>query len=168
MDLVESFELLKDPRVEATQADFDEQFAMLQDLTAKLSDLRISVNRIRRMKKQLRELPARLPKRNRTLARQAETLASRLEAVEGTLVNIHRETPRDVLRHTAGLDDTLGDVISVVAIADFAPTDQAKEVAQDACSKVDKQIAKLEKLVDGPIAALNAKMDAAGISAIGA
>ena len=168
LDLVESFELLKDPRVETTQADFDEQFAMLQDLTAKLSDLRISVNRIRRMKKQLRELPARLPKRNRTLARQAETLASRLEAVEGTLVNIHRETPRDVLRHTAGLDDTLGDVISVVAIADFAPTDQAKEVAQDACSKVDKQIAKLQKLVDGPIAALNAKMDAAGISAIGA
>ena len=168
LDLNESFELLKDPRVEATQADFDEQFAMLQDLTAKLSDLRISVNRIRRMKKQLRELPSRLPKRNRTLARQAETLASRLEAVEGTLVNIHRETPRDVLRHTAGLDDTLGDVISVVAIADFAPTDQAKEVAQDACSKVDKQIAKLEKLVDGPIAALNAKMDAAGISAIGA
>jgi hypothetical protein len=162
-----SFEIRKDPRVETTQAEFDEQFALAQSLTAKLSSVRLSVNRIRRMKNQLRELSNRLPKKRRALATQANKIVVRLEAIEGTLVNVHRETPRDVLRHTAGLDDTLGDLISVVAIADFAPTDQAKDVAKQTVGQVDRQIAKLDKLVDGPIAALNDKIAVAGISTIG-
>jgi small-conductance mechanosensitive channel len=162
-----SFEIRKDPRVETTQADFDEQFTLVQNLTAKLSDLRSSVNRIRRMKNQLHEFSNRLPKKRRTLVTQANKLVTRLEVIEGALVNVHRETPRDVLRHTAGLDDTLGDLISVVAIADFAPTDQAKEVAEQTVGQVDKQIVKLDKLVDGPIAALNEKIVVAGISTIG-
>jgi len=162
-----SFEIRKDPRVETTQADFDEQFTLVQNLTAKLSDLRSSVNRIRRMKNQLHELSSRLPKKRRTLVTQANKLVTRLEAIEGALINVHRETPRDILRHTAGLDDTLGDLISVVAIADFAPTDQAKEVAEQTVGQVDKQIVKLDKLVDGPIAALNEKIVVAGISTIG-
>ena len=163
-----SFELCKDPRVETTQADFDEQFTLVQSLTAKLSDLRSSVNRIRRMKNQLRELSSRLPKKRRALVTQANKLVTRLEAIEGALINVHRETPRDILRHTAGLDDTLGDLISIVAIADFAPTDQAKEVAKETVVQVDRQIAKLDKLIDGSIAALNEKIVIAGISTIGA
>jgi hypothetical protein len=162
-----SFEIRKDPRVETTQADFDEQFTLVQNLTAKLSDLRSNINRIRRMKNQLHELSSRLPKKRRALVTQTNKLVTRLEAIEGALVNVHRETPRDVLRHTAGLDDTLGDIISVVAIADFAPTDQAKEVAEQTMGQVDKQVAKLDKLIDGPIAALNEKIAVAGISTIG-
>ncbi|PHS04887.1 MAG: glycosyl hydrolase, partial [Acidithiobacillus sp.] len=163
-----SFELCKDPRVETTQTDFDEQFTLVQSLTAKLSDLRSSVNRIRRMKNQLRELSSRLPIKRRALVTQANKLVTRLEAIEGALINVHRETPRDILRHTAGLDDTLGDLISIVAIADFAPTDQAKEVAKETVVQVDRQIAKLDKLIDGSIAALNEKIVIAGISTIGA
>ena len=54
-----------------------------------------------------------------------------------------------------------------MAIADFAPTDQAKEVAEQTMGQVDKQVAKLDKLIDGPIAALNEKIAVAGISTIG-
>ena len=162
-----SLEIRKDPRVETTQAEFDEQFALAQSLTGKLSSVRSSVNQIRRLKNQLRELSNRLPKKRRTLVTQANKIVTRLEAIEGALVNVHRETPRDVLRHTAGLDDTLGDLIAVVAIADFAPTDQAKDVAKQTVGQVDKQIARLDKLISGPIAALNEKIAVAGISTIG-
>ena len=119
------------------------------------------------MKNQLHELSSRLPQKRRALVTQTNKHVTRLEAIEGALVTVHRETPRDVLRHTAGLDDTLGDIISVVAIADFAPTDQAKEVAEQTMEQVDKQVAKLDKLIDGPIAALNEKIAVAGISTIG-
>ena len=162
-----SLEIRKDPRVETTQAEFDEQFALAQSLTGKLSSVRSSVNQIRRLKNQLRELSNRLPKKRRTLVTQANKIVTRLEAIEGALVNVHRETPRDVLRHTAGLDDTLGDLIAVVAIADFAPTDQAKDVAKQTVGQVEKQIARLDKLISGPIAALNEKIAVAGISTIG-
>ena len=129
--------------------------------------MRSSVNQIRRLKNQLRELSNRVPKKRRTLVTQANKIVTRLEAIEGALVNVHRETPRDVLRHTAGLDATLGDLIAVVAIADFAPTDQAKDVAKQTVGQVDKQIARLDKLISGPIAALNEKIAVAGISTIG-
>ena len=54
-----------------------------------------------------------------------------------------------------------------MTIADFAPTDQAKELAAETMERVDKQVAKLDKLIDGPIAALNEKITGAGISTIG-
>ncbi len=55
-----------------------------------------------------------------------------------------------------------------MAIADVAPTNQAKEVAKETVVQVDRQIAKLDKLIDGSIAALNEKIVIAGISTIGA
>jgi hypothetical protein len=90
-----------------------------------------------------------------------------LEAIEGVLVDIHRESSRDVLRHRAGLNDTLSDLISVVAIADEPPTQQAREVSQEAMAKVDAELARLDALVAGEIAALDAALRQTGIEVVG-
>ena len=83
------------------------------------------------------------------------------------LVDIKREPPRDVLRNPAGLNDTLNDVISVVAIADAAPTAQARQVADEVMGNVNEQLKKLDKLAAGEIEAFNAALRGAGIELLG-
>ena len=97
-----SFSLLKDPRVDTTQADLDEQFELLQQLTAKRSELRTHVDRIRQMKRQLNDLVEKLPKGVRTAVSSATSIRKKLEIIENALVDARRESPRDVLRHPAG------------------------------------------------------------------
>ena len=66
-----------------------------------------------------------------------------------------------------GSRDTLSDLISVVAIADEPPTQQAREVSQEAMAKVDAELARLDALVNGEIAALDAALRKAGIEVVG-
>jgi hypothetical protein len=158
--------LLKDPRVDTTQSDFDEQFELLQQLTAKRSELRVHVDRIRQMKRQLGDLVDKLPKGVRTVVPSAKSIRKKLEIIENVLVDARRESPRDVLRRPAGLDDTLGDLMWCVTMSDTAPTIQTQKVSLDAVRKIDGEIRKLNKLVDGPIATLNTKVEKAGVPAV--
>ena len=158
--------MLEDPRVDATQADFDEQFELLQQLTAKRSELRTHVDRIRRMKRQLDDLVEKLPKGVRQAVSSANSIRKKLEVIENTLVDARRASPRDVLRRPAGLDDTLGDLMWSVTMSDTAPPTQTREVSLEVVRKIDGEIRKLNKLVDGPIATLNTKVEKAGVPAV--
>ena len=93
-------------------------------------------------------------------------LMDELERLEGQLVDIKRETPRDVLRHPAGLDDTLQDLLWVVKIADANPPAQSHEVAQDVFNKVDKILGDLDELVDNKISEFNSTIAKASPPAV--
>ncbi len=162
-----SFAVVKDPRIDTPKKAFDEQFALLQKLYGNLSSLNGAVNRIRLLKRQLGDLQKRLGDKNKALGEKAKGVVGKLEAIEGVLVDIKRETPRDVLRNPAGLNDTLADVINVVAIADAAPTTQARLVADEVMGSVNAEIKKLDKLAEGDIKAFNAALRSAGIEVLG-
>ena len=168
--------MVKDPRVKTAQRAFDQQFALLRALYAKVSALNEAVNRIRLYKRQLRELAqplgegavARTAKDAGALRDRVTALQAKLEVIEALLVDVKRESPRDVLRHPAGLNDTLFDLISVVAIADEAPTSPALQVSEEIMAKVEAQITQLEVVATGELADLNGALRAAGVQALGA
>ena len=161
-----AFDVVPDPRVRTTPEAYAQQHALLRSLYAKLSDLNTGLNRLRAVKRQARALSPRLPAG--PLRERATALTASVETIEGALVDIKRESPRDVLRHRAGLDDTLDDLISVVAIADESPTAQARDVAGGVMGQVDAQLAKLAALEAGDLAAFNAALRAAGVEVLGA
>ena len=92
---------------------------------------------------------------NSDLADKARTAAAGLSAIERVLVDVDRESPRDTLRHPAGLNDTLVDLINTVAIADMAPTAQADAVSREIMAQVDAQLAKLDSVLASDIADIN-------------
>jgi photosystem II stability/assembly factor-like uncharacterized protein len=144
-----------DPRLSTTQDDYAKQFALLHQLNAKASALNAAVNRIRRLDTQLRALIERLGERHADLAGKARSTATALSAIERVLVDVDRESPRDSLRHPAGLNDTLVDMINTVAIADMAPTAPATAVSREVMDQVDAQLAKLDAIASGDIAEIN-------------
>jgi photosystem II stability/assembly factor-like uncharacterized protein len=161
------FEVVPDPRLKVTEDEFTEQFALLQALSDSLSELNSAVNNLRCLKRQLADLGGRLGDDHAALREQADALTKGLGAVEGVLVDVHRESPRDVLRHPAGLNDTLVDLISVAAIADAAPTSQAHEVSAEIMARVEAQIDAYNDLIAKDVPALNKALTAAGIGVLG-
>ena len=161
------FAVVKDPRVKTPQRAFEQQSALLRQLYDHWSRLNQGVNRIRLLRRQLRELERRLGAGDQALAERGKSMVLALGAIEGVLVDVHRESSRDVLRHRAGLNDTLSDLISVVSIADEPPTQQAREVSAEAMAKVNAELARLDALVGGEIAALDAALRQAGIEVVG-
>ena len=161
------FAVVKDPRVKASQRAFDQQFELLRALHDKWSQLNDGVNRIRRLKRQLRDISQRAAGQA-DIVKRAQQTRDALQAVEASLVCVPRESPRDVLRYPAGLDDTLGDCISVVAIADEAPTTQARQVSQETMDRVDALLARLDAIVAKDVPALNALLARAQVQLLGA
>ena len=144
-------EVVKDPRINTSDEDFRLQHALYSKICSKLSELNIAVNRIRLMKQQLNNIHKIIPEQGEV----AGKLVSDLELIEGVLVDVKRETPRDVLRHPAGLDDTLIKLLDVVKISDSKPPAQAHEVSDDIFGKVDLLMEQLDSLVEGKITKFN-------------
>ncbi len=161
-------EVVKDPRVKMPQKAFDQQSALLKRLHDQLGALHLGINRLRGLKRQLADLIARLNvEPQRALCEQATALMTSLGAIECVLVDIHRVSPRDVLRNPAGLNDTLADLIGVVAIADEAPTSQAREVSDEIMGKVGVQLAGLDALLQTDLVALNAALMVDNVALLG-
>ena len=145
--------VLPDPRLDTTPDDYARQFALLADLAAATGRLNAAVDRIRRFRQQLGAL-ARRPGLE-ALAGQVNAVLAQLDAIEGVLVDVKRQSPRDVLRHPAGLNDTLADLIGGVSISDTAPTASAIAVSKDIIAHADAEVAKVESLAGSAIAEIN-------------
>ncbi len=150
-----TFAVVPDPRLAATPAQLASQFALLQALAGSLSALNGGVNRIRRARRQLAALAEGLGDVQAVLKDKAKAAADGLFAIEGALVDVHRQTPRDVLRNPAGLNDTLGKLFALVTMADGGPTSQSGEVARGIMDRVQAQLDALEALMAGPVAEVN-------------
>ncbi|MSO65620.1 MAG: glycosyl hydrolase [Alphaproteobacteria bacterium] len=159
--LKESFEIRLDPRLKPAPGAVDAQFALLRSLADDLDRVNGAVNRIRLTKRRLADIGGRPG--GETLKPRIDALSDRLSTIEQALVDVHRESPRDGLRNPAGLDDGFADLIALAAIADAAPTAQAKAVAVEFKSKLDSLLADLDGLTVQEPAAIDAAAREAGI-----
>jgi hypothetical protein len=150
-----TFSIIKDPRLATSSEDYAAQFALLRELCANVSALNGAVNRIRTVRRQLVALIELVGDRHADLAASAKAACERLTAIEGNLVDIRRESPRDVLRHPAGLSDTLADMINTAAVADMAPTAATIAVSKETMARVNIQLAELDTLMAQDIVDLN-------------
>jgi photosystem II stability/assembly factor-like uncharacterized protein len=148
------FSVVKDPRLSTTSEDYRRQFELLRELTASLGKLNAAVNRIRRLKHRLSVLVGGAENDTHGLAAKATAAAEQLTAIEAVLVDVHRESARDVLRNPAGLNDTLLALISQVSMSDTAPTQSAAAVSKEIMAEVDAEIGKLDRLAATEIAAV--------------
>ncbi|HKX08727.1 MAG TPA: glycosyl hydrolase, partial [Stellaceae bacterium] len=151
----ENFKIARDPRLTTPLDGHQKQFDLLREIVQSLSLLNQSVNRIRRLRRQLDALTDAAGETHPDVREKSKRASVSLHAIERVLVDVERESSRDILRHPAGLDDTLADLINNVAVSDTAPTASAEAVAREVMAKVAVEFAKLEALLHGDIAGIN-------------
>jgi photosystem II stability/assembly factor-like uncharacterized protein len=149
-----TFILLKDPRVTASQADFDAQFALLLQIRDRLSQTHDAVNQLRSVRQQVDEWVRRAAQHAAadTVASAARSLQDKLTAIEDELIQVHYRGARDRLNLPAKLNAKLAELTSVVAAADYAPPQQTYAVVQEVSGRIGTQLQRLAEVMSNDVA----------------
>jgi photosystem II stability/assembly factor-like uncharacterized protein len=162
----QTFELLKDPRVDTTDADLAEQFALLLRIRDTLSEIATAVNTIRSLRRQIAEWIGRLeaPGGDATSLAAARTLVERLTAVEAELVQAEFTSHGDTLNYREQLFEKLSALPPVVSSADARPTVQSYAVYDKLAGQATDRLEALRAIVDGDLVDLNATLAGLGLA----
>ena len=135
----QTFEIVKDPRVAATQDDFDAQFELLTRIRDKLSATHESIMRLRSVRQQVDEWVARAETHSASqiVSDTAAALKEKLTEIESELIQVDYKGARDRLTLPSKLNSRLAEITAVAAAADFAPPRQAYEVYDAVVARID-------------------------------
>jgi photosystem II stability/assembly factor-like uncharacterized protein len=161
----QTFDVKKDPRIETTPAEFARQFELLLKIRDKLSETHDSIARIRDARKQIDEISARV-KGSGPVAESAKMLALKLTAVEEELYQTKNQSNQDPLNYPIRLNNKLAALAGVVGSGDAAPTEQAYQVYNELTSRIDAELAKLERLLRDDLNAFNRLVREQGVPAV--
>src|SRR5205807_1670159 len=104
-----AFEIRKDPRVSATQADFDAQFALRMRIRDKLTEVHDAINGIRALRTQIEGWEKRAEgSTGARVRRGASSLKTKLSAVEEELIQVKAKSRQDTLNYPAKLNLKIG------------------------------------------------------------
>ena len=152
----QTFAIVRNPTIAATDADLREQFALASRISASVSTANEAVVRIRDVKDQITD---RLTKADSARIKTAgDALTGKLTAVEGEIYQYRNRSGQDPLNFPIRLNNKLAALQGLVEAGDNKPTDQAYAVFTDLSAQLDARIAALTALLRGDLAAFNAQL----------
>ncbi|WP_421826718.1 WD40/YVTN/BNR-like repeat-containing protein [Larkinella sp.] len=151
------FEILKDPRLKLTDADYKAQFDLLSKINNKLSETHKGVNQIRQIRNQVSGYmkdvkdPAVAAKFKKVTQPMLETL----DKLESELMQPKSKAQQDALAYPIRLNDKLAGVSSVVSSADTKPTKASYTVYEALEKQVDGSLTKLKEVINQQVPEFN-------------
>jgi photosystem II stability/assembly factor-like uncharacterized protein len=123
------FEVKKDPRIPATQADLEEQFQLAVKVRDLFSASHDSLKKIRSVKSQVSDLTARLKeaKAGEGIDDAAKALTEKLTGIEEKIYQTKNESLQDPLNFQPMLDNRIANLYGIVLSTDAKPTAAAHE-----------------------------------------
>ncbi len=162
------FDFVRDPRTDATDDDFAAQFALLRQIRDKLSATHEAVNMLRAIRKQADDWVGRTagtPQAERVKG-AAGPLREALNEIEEELIQTRSKSHEDPLNFAIKLNNKLAALTGVVASADAAPTQGARQVFDDVAGRIDAQLEGLEAVLVMQLGAFNAAVQEVHLPAI--
>jgi photosystem II stability/assembly factor-like uncharacterized protein len=148
----QTFDVLKDPRLDTTPDDYGKQLALSLQLRDKLTEANAAVIRIRELRAQLEPYTKRDSKK---IADSAKALMEKMTSVEEALYQTKNRASEDPLNYPIKLNNKLAHVLIVVQSSDSQPTQQSYMVYEELATKVNAELKKLESLTGPELAAFN-------------
>jgi hypothetical protein len=147
-------EIVNDPRVSTSQADLEKQEKLLLRLRDKISEAHAAVNKLRSLREQLgvwHKRAAELPEISKTI----DAILKKLDVIEDRLILPGEQKDDYGLIAQNRLNATLGELVSVVSIADSKPTKVTQALFAEHAAALDAELAQLAEMQKTDIAALN-------------
>ncbi|TMF73451.1 MAG: glycosyl hydrolase [Chloroflexi bacterium] len=164
-----AFEIRKDPRVSATQADFDAQFALRMRIRDKLTEVHEAINAIRALRAQIDGWEKRAEgSGGARLRRAAGALKTKMAGVEEELIQVKAKSRQDTLNYPAKLNLKIGGLAMAVGGADFAPTKAMYDVFDDVSKRAETQLTKWRAIAKTDVPAFDKLVRGSGVPAVSA
>ncbi len=123
------FEVRKNPRIPATQADLDEQFQLAIKVRDLFSESHDALRKIRSVTSQVNDLTARLKEAKvaEGIDEPAKALTEKLAAIERKIYQTKNEAMQDPLNFQPMLDNRIANLYGIVLSTDAKPTSVSYE-----------------------------------------
>ena len=162
----ESFDVEKDPRVDATENDLQEQFRLAIELRDLFSESHDALLKIRDIRDQVEGLLDRLKAADRVEELDAEPLIAALTAVEEKIYQTKNESMQDPLNFQPKLDNRIANLYGIVLSAEAKPTDAARAHAGRLKTELDGYLKELDDVIATDLAAFRDAVAAKSIPAV--
>lgn len=164
----QAFEILKDPRTSASQADLQQQFDLLQAIRAKISEVHATVNTVRSLRRQADEWEQRTRGQDihEPLTTLGKALKDRLALIEEGLIQTKAKDQMDTMSEPMRLSARLAALSGTVASADAPPTRQARVLFDDLSARIATLTGQFREIIDTDVAAFNTLVRETGLPAI--
>jgi len=167
-ELTESFELVKDPRIDATQADLQEQFDFLIRIRDRVSGANDAVALIRDIRAQIDAAVQRVegePFADQ-VAQRADRIKEALSEVENAIYQTKNRSRQDPLNYPIRLNNKIAALTGVVASADAKPTRQSYAVFEELSGQLQVELDRLDEIIATGVPEFNALMARHAVPAI--
>jgi photosystem II stability/assembly factor-like uncharacterized protein len=159
--LAQRFELVKDPRVTATDADLRQAYDLARQAHDLLRRVHDAVLRLRDARTQAEAWAGRVT--TPEIKTAAAELGRALTAIEAELIQVRSEDPR---MFPARLNTRIGTVIPLIEYSDAAPTQALRDLTADLARRAETELARLDRVLADDVARFNALCRDAGVPAI--
>ena len=161
------FEVVNDPRVTTSLEDLAAQQALLLHIRDRVSAVHRAVIRLREVRGQVEGWKKRAADHAAIIA-QADEILQKLAAIEDVLYlpGDHKMTYGLIV--PPRLNQLLATMIPLIASADAAPTEAARELVAVYEEKIDAELAKLETVLTEEVGRFNDLVRAANLPPVGA
>jgi len=155
--LSQPFEVRKDPRVEASDADLAKQQELLLKIRDELTATHDAIGRLRGVRDQAKTAAERAKgsPAEKAVQEGADALGKKLTAVEEALYQTKNRSSQDPLNFPIRLNNKLAALAGTVGSADAAPTAQAYAVFDELKAKIDAELRTLERVLAEDVPAFN-------------
>ncbi len=163
------FEILKDPRSSATDADLKAQFDFQQDVIAKLSETNAAVKKIRQAREQLTRVTDPIKDKKdelKDVLEMAKSIQDKMKTIEEILYQTKNRSGQDPLNFPIRLNNKLGHLNSLAGAGDFKPTDQALAFKNEIAAEINEHLNALNKIFKEDIPAFNALVKQKNLDAV--
>ena len=161
------FEVLADPRSEASEEELAQQLALQLRIRDRLSETHDAINTLRRVRHQVRHWQGRGPSPGDALSESSKAIIKKLGAIEDRLISTWSTDERGQMgTPLPKLVDALATLTAVVASADALPTRNSYEVFDLLSGRIDEQTELLARILDEDVPAFVEQVHELGIPMI--
>ena len=147
-------EVLKDPRLPNTDADYQAQFEFLSAVRDEVSRANGAVAKIRKLQTDLDYLKEKSGD-NPELTARIEKFESELSTIENNIHMTKNQSRQDPLNYGIRINNRLAFLMADSQRGDYPPTDQSLEFFQEVRAELNTELQALDRLVDGEIQGIN-------------
>lgn len=160
----QTFDVLKDPRLNTTQEQYLSQLELELQIRDKLNKTQEAILNIRSIRGQVDDLAARVD--NKEVAAKAKALNAELTAVEEALYQTKNKANEDPLNFPIRLNNKMASLLEAIQSADAPPTAQEQQVYEDITTGINAQLKKLDTILTEQVTAFNKLVKSQDIPAV--
>ena len=161
------FEIIIDPRVQATQEDLQAQFDLLIETRDKLTVVHETINDIRSVRKQIKEVNLKMDEEEfETIVKTGKSIDSVMTVIENEFYQTKNKSEQDMLNYPIKLNNKLGHLSALANMGYNRPTDQMYALKDEVFNEIDAYLKQWNTLVKNEISEFNQMVKDANIDAV--